>query len=201
MLIKDFNYLMYNKTKHKERKYFFMRCFQHFSSPDILSRHKSSCMVINGEQAIRMPEKENNTLKFQNFHKQMPVPFVIYADFEAIFKHFQEANECHICNQAYTNKDIRVRDHCHITGSYRGSAHQYCNLKVRINSKEFKIPVIFHNLKGYDSYFIMQEIGGIVKQQQMDINAINNNNNNNNHNNGLISVHPWYGSSPDIKVK
>ena len=27
----------------------------------------------------------------------------------------------------------------------------------------------------------------------------NNNNNNNNNNNGLISVHPWYGSSPDIK--
>ena len=53
----------------------------------------------------------------------------------------------------------------------------------------------------------MQEIGSIAKQQQMDINAItnyNNNNNNNNNsynNNGLISVHPWYGSSPDIKVK
>ena len=46
----------------------------------------------------------------------------------------------------------------------------------------------------------MQEIGSIAKQQQMDINAITNNNNNNN-NNGLISVHPWYGSSPDIKVK
>ena len=26
-------------------------------------------------------------------------------------------------------------------------------------------------------------------------------NNNNNNNNGLISVHPWYGSSPDIRVK
>ena len=47
----------------------------------------------------------------------------------------------------------------------------------------------------------MQEIGSIAKQQQMDINAISNNNNNNNNNNGLISVHPWYGSSPDIKVK
>ena len=31
--------------------------------------------------------------------------------------------------------------------------------------------------------------------------AYNNNNNNNNNNNGLRSVHPWYGSSPDIKVK
>ena len=41
-------------------------------------------MVINGEQAIKIPNKGNNILKFQNFHKQMPVPFVIYADFEAI---------------------------------------------------------------------------------------------------------------------
>ena len=35
-------------------------------------------------------------------------------------------------------KKIRVRDHCHITGKYSGSAHQDCN----------KIPVIFHNLRG-----------------------------------------------------
>lgn len=35
-------------------------------------------------------------------------------------QNFQEANECHICNLAYTTKDIRVKDHCHITGSYRG---------------------------------------------------------------------------------
>ena len=81
---------MFNKTKHKERKYFFMHCFQQFSSPDIPTRHKSNCMVINGEQAIRMPQKENNTLKF---HKQIPVPFVIYADFEAttekiLLKHY-----------------------------------------------------------------------------------------------------------------
>ena len=90
-------------------------------------------------------------------------------------QHFKEASECHICNQAYTNKDIPFRDHCHITGSYRGSAHQDCNLKLRINSKEFKIPVIFHHLRGYNSHFIMQEIGSIAKQQQMDINAIPNN--------------------------
>jgi len=31
-----------------------------------------------------MPDKDNNILKFNNFHKQLPVPFVIYADFEAI---------------------------------------------------------------------------------------------------------------------
>ena len=98
---------------------------------------------------------------------------------------FQKANECHICNKKYTNEDIKVRDHCHITGKYRGSAHQYCNLKLRIKPEEIKIPVIFHNLRGYDSHFIMQEIGAIVKkntyknkkgeEKQMNINAIPNN--------------------------
>ena len=93
---------------------------------------------------------------------------------------FQKAEECHICDKRYTEKDIRVRDHCHITGEYRGSAHQDCNLKLRINPEEIKIPVIFHNLRGYDSHFIMQQIGEIVKKhtyknKQMNINAIPNN--------------------------
>ena len=39
---------------------------------------------VNGTQAVKMPDKDNNILKFNNFDKQQPVPFVIYADFEAI---------------------------------------------------------------------------------------------------------------------
>ena len=63
---------------------------------------------------------------------------------------FKAAQGCHICEQQYGDNDVRVRDHCHITGQYWGSAHQDCNLKLRINPKEFKIPVLFHNLRGYD---------------------------------------------------
>ena len=72
----------------------------------------------------------------------------------------------------YTNKDIRVRDHCHVTGKYRGSVHQDSNLKLRINPKELKIPAIFHNPRGYDSHFIMQEIGSIGKKHNLDINCL-----------------------------
>ena len=61
--------------------------------------------------------------------------------------------------------DIRAKDHCHITGKYRGSAHQEYNLKLKIESEDIKIPVIFHNLRGYDSHFIMQQIGQIVKDK------------------------------------
>jgi len=50
-------------------------------------------------------------------------------------------------------KNGPVRDHCHITDKYRGSAHNFCNLKLRIDPENIKIPVIVHNLKGYDSRF------------------------------------------------
>ena len=269
VLIKDFNKFMFNQTKHKNKKHFCMYCLQCFSSERVLNDHKDNCIQVNGAQAVKMPDKDNNILKFINFHKQQPVPFVIYADFEAIIekisgckpnnnksyteayqKHtdcgygykvvccyddqytkplqiyrgekavykfmeamleevkyckktmkrcfnkplkmtsddlnvFEKATECYICNKQYTSEDIRVRDHCHITGKYRGSAHQDCNLKLRLNPDEIKIPVIFHNLRGYDSHFIMQEIGAIVKnhtyknkkgeEKQMNINAIPNN--------------------------
>ena len=98
---------------------------------------------------------------------------------------FKKAIKCHICDQQYTDKDIRVRDHCHITGKFRGSAHQDCNLKLRIKPDNIKIPVIFHNLRGYDSHFIMQQIGEIAKKHtyknkrgeecHMNINCIPNN--------------------------
>ena len=211
VLLKDFNAFMYNQSKHKERKHFCMYCLQCFSSERILANHVNTCLTINGAQAINMPKQGENILKLINFHKQLPVPFVIYADFEAITKkvqgceqseemkkdkdrrsyteayqthkdcgygykvvccydgnnkssriyrgenavykfmekmleeveycktvikkrfskplvmtevdeqHFKTMDGCHICSEKYTDKDVRVRDHCHITGKFRGS--------------------------------------------------------------------------------
>ena len=59
----------------------------------------------------------------------------------------------------------RVRDHCHFTGKYRESANNDCNLKLRLEPESIKIPVIFHNLKGYDSHFIMQKIGKMIEEE------------------------------------
>ena len=83
VLIKDFNKLMYKKTKHQHRKYFCMHCLQCFSSENVLNNQKTNCVAINGTQAIKMPEKGENILKFNNHHKQLPQSFVISADFEA----------------------------------------------------------------------------------------------------------------------
>ena len=66
----------------------------------------------------------------------------------------KNSNDCWICNEKIKNKD-KVRDHCHITGKYRGSAHKECNLKLKIPGK---LPIIFHNLEGYDGHIIYREL-------------------------------------------
>ena len=81
---------------------------------------------------------------------------------------FKNAKSCHICNKEYNNEAVPLRDHRHVTGKYRGSAHTDCNLSYRLTNK---IYVIFHYLRGYDSHLIMQEIGKFSK----DINVIPNN--------------------------
>ena len=54
-----------------------------------------------------------------------------------------------------------MHDHCHITGEYRGTAHNACNLKLRLNPKITSIPVVFHNLQDYDSHLLMQAISKV----------------------------------------
>ena len=175
-----------------------------------------------------MPEP-NTYLHFKNYYKQLPIPFVVYADFECFTKpmnscspnpkdsfnynyqkhepsgfcfyvksivpgihikpiiytktsedeniakvfvendfylrpkplrltraeqkSFEEATICHICSGEL--KEDKVRDHCHFTGKYRGAAHNKCNLKCR---KPKVLPVIFHNLQGYDSHLFIKQL-------------------------------------------
>ena len=235
---------MYSFNKHKENKYFCMRCLHGFSREDLLEKHSPDCFALNGTQKIDMPAK-GSKIYFKNYHRIQPVPFVIYADFEALTKKintchqnndksytdpyeehkacgygykvvchqdqqyskpvkiyrgrnvikyfiksiyrevsdckrvikkhfnkplimtteneldFQNSTTCYICEKEYSDKDKPVRDHCHITGKYRGSAHNSCNLQLRFDTDKIKIPVIFHNLKGYDSHFIIKKLGKI----------------------------------------
>ena len=67
---------------------------------------------------------------------------------------FDEATECWICH-GELGLD-RVRDHCHLTGKYRGAAHNKCNLQYR---RPKFIPVVFHNLSGYDSHLFIKNLG------------------------------------------
>ena len=206
-----------------------------------------------------MPKQDENI--FNNFHKHLPVPFVIYADFEAIVKKYESsepkkndesytdpyqfheecgfsykllcrydstysknvklyrgenaaykfieimlkeveyckdivvknfnqplriteeeksefmmADSCHICGEVYKHRNEGFKDYSQFTGKYRGSAHKECMLKNRIGPDNLKIPVVFHNLRGYDGHFIMQNIGKKVNEKgNLKIGAIPNN--------------------------
>ena len=145
------------------------------SEPDVKCYRGEDCIdhfiknITNDKHGILNYIKEQDS-KFGNI-KNM----IITEEQEIQCK---EASHCHICEKAFEVGDKRHRDHCHITGKYRGPAHESCNMhynygkiiKSNIEGEKDKffidIPATFHNLKGYDSHLI--------------ISRLNNNNLNNN---------------------
>ena len=102
---------MFNKTKHKGKKYFIKSFLQCFSSDKVLIRHKEDCLLINGKQNVKL---EKGFISFVNYSKQIPVPFKIYADFECILKSCDVGidNKC----LSYTKK---YQDHVPCSFAYK----------------------------------------------------------------------------------
>ncbi|EZA49525.1 hypothetical protein X777_12263 [Ooceraea biroi] len=71
------------------------------------------------------------------------------------YEKFNSATHCHMCEKPFASDDTRIRHHCHLTGRYRGPAHANCNLNYK---DSHTIPIVFHNLSGYDAHFIIKEI-------------------------------------------
>ena len=68
---------------------------------------------------------------------------------------YKRLERCHICFKPFKEDNQKVRDHCHYTGHYRGPAPMKCNLQYKIPSY---IPIIFHNLLGYDAHLFIKEL-------------------------------------------
>ena len=68
---------------------------------------------------------------------------------------FQSSNTCWICEKLIYNDDEKVRDHCHITGKFRGVTHWSCKINFQLTKS---VSVIFHNLRGSDSHLIFCEL-------------------------------------------
>ena len=83
------------------------------------------------------------------------------------WKRYDKAIMCHICFKPFISRGPRynkVRDHCHYTGRYRAAAHSLCNLRYRIPSY---IPVMFHNLSGYDAHLFIKELGKDLRNMKV----------------------------------
>ena len=308
--VKRLTALLYDQNRHNESKHFCERCLHGYKTKVLLKRHKPECKgLLKSPTRTEMAKQGENKMAFTNFHKQMKVPYVIYADFECLVKKIatcepdnkhsftvknekhepcgfsylivksdgktfgpfkyrgedavyvflrylmyhetelredmankrplvmakedwqkhRSAAECHICKKSlfkdlfldsmevydpdngkycgqshrrcyhqavkgrYASREIRrpkdaidkwiaktqetclfcsepllvpnfkdsVRDHDHMTGKYRGTAHNECNFKLKLNPKTMPIPVIFHNLKGYDGHLLMQAMARV----------------------------------------
>ena len=70
-------------------------------------------------------------------------------------KQFQSSNISWTCEKLIDDDDEKVRDHYHVTGKFGGAAHWSCNINLQVTKK---VPVIFHNLRGYDNHFIFYEL-------------------------------------------
>ena len=238
-LIKNFTRLVKSQiTSSKNGSVFICKkCFSHFTKNELLKKHILYCS--NNETVVVNMPPQNTMLGFKNYHKQLPIPFVVYADFECFTKpmntcspnpkesytynyqkhepsgfcfyikgivpnitfkpiiytktnsddnvaeifvnklakvtiklyndfyrrpislrltrqeqiSFDKAETCHICKKELLSD--KVRDHCHFTGQYRGAAHNSCNLQCK---KPMILPVIFHNLQGYDAHLFIKQL-------------------------------------------
>ena len=103
-------------------------------------------------------EKITNKIYKDYYKKTKPLKLTTQQQEE-----FDKTEICHICEKEFygddsTGKMLKVRDHCHFTGKYRGAAHNSCNLQCR---KPLTLPVIFHNLQGYDSNLFIKQLAKI----------------------------------------
>ncbi|XP_048582217.1 uncharacterized protein LOC125561810 [Nematostella vectensis] len=136
--------------KHKPSGFcYLIKCFDGDISPSELVRYTAESpdedipqlFVESLESDIK---KIYDKFRFPKKVKMTPKDKIAYND----------ATHCHIC-EGELGED-KVLDHCHLTGKYRGAAHNACNLDHKI-PKFF--PVFFHNLSGYDSHLFIKNLG------------------------------------------
>ena len=121
-------------------------------------------------EGIEFPTPLNNIKKFEdvtkkfvdlleneirNIYNKFKTAKPIKMSFKDI-KDYENATECYVCNGEFTPENHRVKDHCYYTGVYRGAAHNTCNLRMK--QPKF-IPVLFHNLEGYDAHLFIKNLG------------------------------------------
>ncbi|XP_053596734.1 uncharacterized protein LOC128668248 [Microplitis demolitor] len=100
---------------------------------------------------------ENFAFKVEQYLKN-PVPM------KPLEKQQQKSHDrstvCHICEKTIASDKEKCYDRCHFTGNYRRPAHISCNSNY---PKSHVIPIVFHNLSGYDSHFLIKSLATVFE--------------------------------------
>ena len=75
---------------------------------------------------------------------------------------YKNNNICRFCEKEIITD--KVRDHCHLTGKYRGPPHSKCNINVTQKQSNF-IPFLFHNFSNYDCHMFFKKLVDMKKDQ------------------------------------
>ena len=131
---------------------YYIKCFDDELFPPILRRYTMTKKGVSvGRIFVRNLEADIRRI-YEKFKWKKPMWITPEEELE-----FQEATVCHICEKLlYDEKEWdKVRDHCHLTGRYRGAAHNKCNLAYKL--PKF-YPVFFHGLSGYDTHMFIKDL-------------------------------------------
>lgn len=95
------------------------------------------------DSIVEIAEKIDKLLKTNT-------PIIFTADQRR--KH-ESCHTCNLCKINFSEENYKVADHCHLSGKYRQTLCNTCNLKLQ--TPNF-LPVFFHNLSNYDAHFIVR---------------------------------------------
>ena len=142
--------------KHKPCSYsYYIKCFDDELFTPVLKRYTIKDENISVAKSFVKNLEEDIVDIYNQFKYKKKIKITKEEE-----RDFQKATVCHVCEGAFgkTEDERKVRDHCHLTGRYRGAAHNKCNL-------EFKLPkfypVIFHNLEKYDAHLFIKELAEV----------------------------------------
>ena len=75
---------------------------------------------------------------------------------------YKNNNNCRFCEKEILSN--KVRDHYHLTGKYKGPAHNTCNINVKQKDSNF-IPFAFHNFSNYDCHMFFKRLVDLKKDK------------------------------------
>ena len=86
---------------------------------------------------------------------------------DTLKREHEATKKCHVCLKEFNDpQNKKVRDHCHYTSLYWGTAHNNCNLKYWILGY---IPIVFHNFRGYNAQLFIKELGRRFKRKDIGV--------------------------------